>query len=658
MSDRIETDRVTLGILKSHFVAAAESMCHTLERTAHSTFIKESADYSAAIATPAGEIFAFPRNLGVTSFVGLNLATALSAFDDYEPGDIVITNDPYATDGLASHLPDIHMLKPVFAEGEIVAVAWCFIHCSDVGGLVPASISPDAYDISQEGMRIPPRKLYRAGELDREFLDLFLANCRTPEENWGDFKAMIASLGTAERRVHELVAKYGRDVIVRASEDVLTWTEQSVREQITTLPDGDFTFADYIDSDSDGLPVRIQVTLRIRGDEIVLDYDGTDPQVGNAYNVPAFGPRHPFLCQGLINFFLSHDPSMPVTGGVVRPLTNRTRPGTVVSPLFPAAVGVRYATAHRIYNVVLGALAGAVPDRVPAAGAGQAAIVAMSVPDPETGRRRVSVLQPMFGGGGATHRTDGVAGADSCAGYLKNTPIESMETTVPVLARRYELVPDSAGAGARRGGWGARFDFEVLRPDTIVTARGMERTRFAPWGAHGGQAASLTSSVVNEGTPGERRLGRIGVLHLDRGDTVGIQASGGGGYGDPLDRDPEAVREDVLTGLLAPARATEDYGVVLDGTTVDAEATVRERARRRKATPGFDLGRERTEHERLWPEETAALVARRLLTCPAALRPVLKRELHRLAREQDAPLTPEQVDTTLAGPEGNVAGTP
>ena len=625
------------------FVAIAEGMGYTLERTSHTTFIKESADFVTAVATPGGEFFCYPRTIGVSSFLGLDMTPTLRQFTDYAPGDVIITNDPYATSGLATHLPDIHLYKPVFVGDTLLCFAWCFIHCSDVGGLAPASISPRAYDIQQEGFRIPPRKLLRAGDLDEEFLALFLANCRIPEQNWGDLKAMLAALNTAESRMQGLAAKFGLETVTQGMADMLDWSERRVRDLIRTIPDGDYAFADYLDDDLNGSPLRLAVTLRVHDDAIELDYTGTDPQINGAFNLPAFGERHPFLLQGLINFMLSEDPHIPLTGGIVRPLRVTAPRGSLVNPTYPAAVGVRYATVIRLYNVLLGALAQAVPERSPAAGAGQAAMVVLSAPDTTSGKRDVTVLEPMFGGGGATRRGDGPAGIDSCAGFLKNTPVESMESHIPVLAERYELLPDSAGAGEQRGGWGVRFDFRILQPESIVTARGIERTRFEPWGLGGGKASGKTRTFVNPDTAEEREIGRIDVLHLEPGDVVSIQNSGGGGYGEPLARDPDLVAADVRSGLLSPAAALRQYGVVMANGAPDLEATLCERAIRqdRAGEIRMDLGPSRRAYEAIWTPALSSALATFLLTLPPPMRAYAKREIHRRIDGLDQPIAPE-----------------
>lgn len=652
----MRTDPVTLEILKNYFVAIAEGMAYTLERTAHTTFVKESADFTTAVATPGGEFFCFPRSIGVSSFLGLNMKAAIEAVRDYEPGDIVITNDPFATQGLATHLPDFHMFKPVFEDGEILCFAWAFIHCSDVGGLVPASISPRATDLQQEGLRIPPRKLYRAGELNQDLVEIILANCRIPEQNWGDMKAMVAALNTAENRIHEMAVRFGGKVVADGAEDLLDWAEERTRKVFAAIPDGEYSFSDYLDDAMDDVPIRLALTLKVHGDEITIDYSDTDPQVNAAFNLPAFGPRHPFLAQGLINYVFSQDPGVQLNGAVMRPITIVAPKGTLVNPLFPAAVGVRAATTIRLYGVVLGALAQAAPGTTPAVGCGQACIVVMSVPDMKTGQRRVTVLEPFNGGGAATSRDDGVAAMDSANGSLKNTPVESIEMHIPVLIERYELLPDSAGAGEHRGGWGLRFDFRVLAPSSVLTARGMERVRFEPWGIAGGTAAGRTVAILNPDTPEEQNLGKIDVLHLSPGDVVSMRATGGGGYGDPFDRDPVRVAVDVEEGLLPERRAAELYGVVMNEGRLDDDATSALRDDLRAArgpAPGqsqIDVGPARRRYEAVWTPEASTALAHLLRTLPLGLQSYVKAKVHRHVdeREDGGPLTAEAVRSLCA----------
>jgi N-methylhydantoinase B len=646
----MRTDPVTLEILKNYFVAIAEGMAYTLERTAHTTFVKESADFTTAVATPEGEFFCFPRSIGVSSFLGLNMKAAIDALPEYAPGDIVITNDPYSTQGLATHLPDFHMFKPIYDGDEIMCFAWCFIHCSDVGGLVPASISPRAVDMQQEGLRVPPRKLYSAGVLNEDLVEIILANCRIPEQNWGDMKAMIAALNTAEKRLHEVVAKFGGETVRGAASDLLDWTEERTRNVFASIPDGEYSFSDYLDDAMDGVPIRLALRLQVEGDTITIDYSDTDPQVDAAFNLPAFGPRHPFLAQGLINFVFSQDPGIQLNGAVMRPITIVAPEGTLVNPAYPAAVGVRAAVTIRLYGVVLGALAQAVPGVTPAAGCGQACIVVMSAPDMRTGLRQVTVLEPFNGGGGATGRDDGVAGMDSANGSLKNTPVESIEMHIPVLVERYELLPESAGPGQQRGGWGVQFDFRVLSPNSVLTARGMERVRFEPWGAAGGRAAGRTVALKNPDTPRGENLGKIDVLQLAPGDVVSMRATGGGGYGDPFLRDPDRVATDVREGLLSERSAAELYGVVLYEGVVQAKATDALRSQHLNGdTPrwvAIDVGPSRREYERVWTPEASSALAHLLRGLPRGLQTHVKRSVHGAAG--DVPLSRADVEGLFA----------
>lgn len=630
-----------LDIFRSHFTGVAERMAHTLVRTAYTTFVKESSDYATGLATKEGEFFGYPRRMGVSGFLGLNLGKTIAQMMDAKDGDVYITNDAYSTDGLSTHLPDVHMIAPVFVGGELVCYAWAFINCSDVGGLVAASISPTAYDVQQEGLRLPPTKLISCGETDEAILRIITANTRTPEANWGDFKAMLAALETGRRGVAALVGRFGRATVDEAIYQVLDWTEAKARAVLRSIPDGEYAFEDYLDDDGDGLPIRLAVKVRVSEDSVVLDYTGTDPQVQAAFNLPAFGERHPLLAIGLINFIITEDPTIPVTGAIVRPIRAVAPHGSVVNPAFPAAIGVRYATVIRLYNVVLGALAQAIPERVPAAGVGQGCMVVLSAPDRATGMRQVGVLEPFKGGGGATAKTSGVSGTDPEGGDLKNTPVESLELHLPAIVERYELCPDSAGAGRNRGGWGTWFEFRVKEPETVITARGMERFRFRPWGLAGGRAARLRNSAwVRTADGQERDLGRIDVLRAQPGDVVRFISTGGGGYGDPLTREAEAVEADVRSGLLSAELARQDYGVVLTAEgRVDEAATgaARDIARLNRTDDVLiDVGPERRNYESVWPPAMSDYLAQALMGMPVSCRQYVKRHIHRSFQETGA----------------------
>ncbi|QGH36159.1 hydantoinase B/oxoprolinase family protein [Gracilibacillus salitolerans] len=620
----MRTDPANLEIMRSYFHAIASSMGHVIERTSYTTFVKESADFATALASPEGDFYVYPRSVGVTIFLGLSLKKTLESCGPLEKGDIVITNDPYTTNGLASHLPDVHIIKPIFAGDTLISYAWSFVHCSDVGGLVPASISPTASDIHQEGLRIPPVKIYRKGTLNTDIKLMLDANSRVPHLNYGDINAMVAAVNTAENRLMNMVDKFGVQNMEFAIQDLLDQSETRTRKVIEQIPDGTYSFHDYLDDDMlTEHPIRLAVDLTIDGNSIDIDLSRCDPQVKSAFNLVTNGSRHSFLLQGLINFIISEDPHIPVNGGILNPVTIHIPKGTIVNPEYPASVGVRHSITMRMYSTVLGALAKAIPDKIPAAGAGQAAIVVLSTQEEASGARNVAVVEPLGGGGGGHHDFDGIDGIDHSSGFLKNTPIESLEQHIDTLVHRYELIPNTAGSGQSRGGHAIQLDFEIRRPDSIVTARGMERLKFQPWGLFGGEAGSLGGVVLNPDTPNEKQLAKINVLTPKVGDVVSIRTASGGGWGLPQKRDPELVLREVEMGLISVEKAQRNYGVILetDGSSntliINQEKTAQLRDQfLQKRTNEIDLGSNREQFEQHWPEVVMDQLIEKLHTLP------------------------------------------
>jgi N-methylhydantoinase B len=651
-------DALTVEILRNYLQGAVEEMAYVVERTAYTTFVKETADFTCGLLTPLGEFFAYPIELGVASFGGISYAHTLESVGPLESGDVVITNDPYGSAAAATHLPDIHLIRPIFWDGRLVAYGAGFLHSSDVGGMVPASISPRASEIFQEGLRLPPKKLFVRGAVNRDLLDVILANCRIPEQNWGDLQALVAGLTTGERRMHELIRRFGPDTVDKAMDDLIDYAARKVEALIRRMPAGRYEFSDYIEDDVvTDIPIRLKVALIIGDGEIHLDFTGSDVQVGSALNVPTAGRVHPFMSIALVNYFVTRDRTIPLNAGVLRRVRMTLPEGSVVNPKFPAACGVRYATVLRIYDAALGALARAVPAHIPAASGGQGCMVALSLPDPEAGRRHVTVIEPMIGGGGGRPGRDGVDGCDASLGFLKTTPAETLEAEVPIVVRRFHLVPDSAGPGRFRGGFAVRLDFQVFRPEGLVTARGMERLRFAPWGVAGGTAGATGSVMLNPGTAGERPLPKIDVLALEPGDVLSVRTPGGGGHGDRFQRPPAAVLADVAAGLVSPEHARDAYGVVIAGERVDETATAALRSDRRGEAPlsempsgetmdaQFDFGPARREHERRWPPALQDAFIALLMSLPAPYRAYVRRTLYVRAEALAAqrPVTPEDV---------------
>ncbi|MCG8546910.1 MAG: hydantoinase B/oxoprolinase family protein [Alphaproteobacteria bacterium] len=654
-------DKVTLGILDHYFRAAVEAAGFALKRTAHTTFIKESNDFTTGLVTPGGEHFAYPVAIGAQSYVGIDFSHFIESLAPWNEGDIGVANCPYLTKGVSTHLPDYHLIKPIFARGRLVAFAWAFIHSSDMGGIVAGSILPSAYEIFQEGIRIPPKKLFSAGVVQEDVRSFLLSNVRIPEKNWGDLNAVAAALGTTEQRVHQAVSKWGLQTVEAGRDALIDYAEERARAIISEIPDGEYVYQDYLEDDvvSD-MPVRVKIRLTKDGhDGLHLDFTGSDPQVGAAFNIVSAG-RHPFLCGALLSYLRTVEPSIPVNGGLIRPIRFTAPEGSVVNATFPAAVGVRYAVTMLVYNTVQGLIAQAHAGATAAAGPGQTTILAISLMDSASGRRHVAVVQPMIGGSGGRRAGDGVDGNDFSQGSLANTPAESIENEIPVLIREYSIVPDSGGPGKFRGGMAVRLDFQVFHPDTIVTARGMGRFRFQPWGLYGGRAGATGDCWVNPGAADQKRTGKIDVIRMEAGDTFSFRTPGGGGYGDPLERNPDAVLADVEDGVLSREGARRDYGVVITDGKVDTLATSTERVQSKEGRPAssgssetgpgdpdpFDVGPARKSHEEVFSMELSDALAAYLFTLPPGLRYYAKQKMFAGIRQLasgGAKITPAQL---------------
>jgi N-methylhydantoinase B len=628
-------DPVTLQVLRNHAQAAADSMAYTLFRTAHSTFVKETEDFTTGLTTPEGMTFASPRDLGATWFIGLDYANAIKLVADYKPGDVCITNDPYSG-FVCTHTPDLHMWRPIFWGDELVAFAVGHIHNTDVGGAVPASLSRALTEVHQEGIRIPPAKLYKEGVLDETLLTVMLTNVRMPDQNWGDLKAQVAAMATGERKVHEMIRRFGLDVFRQGVRDLLDQGDRQARAVIRSIPDGDYFFADYLDEDAPGgAPVRLALNLQIRGEEAVLDFSGSDPQLQSSLNVPTGGAeRHILLMVGYNYCLYTLDPTIPLNGGIVRPARCVIPEGTVLNPQFPAAVGMRSLTCVRLQGVVMGAFQKALPDRLPAGPSGGGAMMNVKTVDDVTGRLIMASIDPITGGAGGSSAGDGTDGSGANNSFLKNTPVEINEIEVPIRILRYGLVPDSGGPGRYRGGLATCLEFQVFTPNTVVTARNRDRTRFAAWGAAGGQPGMTSEFWRNQHQPHAINLGNTDVVTLDPGDVIRVTSAGAAGWGDPLLRDPEAVAFDAAQGKVSAEMAAKQYGVALVDGKVDPTGTAKLRAAMPPAAnEPFAYNGNRVEFEKVWTLRNYATLTELLGRLPVHWRYFVKREVFdRVAR--------------------------
>jgi N-methylhydantoinase B len=625
------TDPIALEIFLHKATAITEEMALTLQRTARTTYVKEAGDYGCALARPDGRFFAYPRVLGVSGFLDSDVGPTLSRVKDLEPGDVVLTNHAYDSEGLSTHMPDLHLVRPIFHQGRIVAHAWNFIHSADIGGGVPSSISPRFSETFHEGFQIPPIKLVKAGVLNADLLTLYRANCRVPEVNFGDIKAMLAALLVGERRVLELCATMGADAFVQAQAGLVAYAASKALSVQKTIPDGTHAFWDFLDDDyNSSIPVRVRCQLTAKNGEIHLDFTGSDPQVPAAYNIPTGGKRHPWLTLKLMHFIYSADNSVPLNHGLFEHITVEAPRGTIVNPEAPAAVGIRSATAIRLNEALVGALNTARPGLMPAPSGG-IMIPAVLVEQDVSGQRRVMVLQSLVGGTGARPGADGVDGRDSSLANQRNTPMEKTEEEAAALITEYALRPDSGGAGEFRGGTGVVFSVRIAEAGSAVLGRGMERFVFRPWGMAGGQPGATARVVLNPGTPNERDLGKLDIFHPKPGDVVAIMTPGGGGYGDPLKRAPERVAADVAEGYVSTSAALAEYGVVLlPDLTVDQAATQATRQRlaaTRGAPENFAFGPERTAWESVFTDAAMNRMVALLLRLPPAARTARRQEI-------------------------------
>ncbi|MDQ7908026.1 hydantoinase B/oxoprolinase family protein [Phytohabitans sp. ZYX-F-186] len=643
-------------VLANLFQAIVDDMAAMTLRSAYTTFVKETEDFGTGLITVDGDLVAYPGSLGAKTAMGVPLAAGVDPRYGWEEGDILITNDPYFTEGMVTHLNDMYVFKPVFAGGELVCFSWGFIHCTDVGGAVPGSITFHSHEIYQEGLRLRPVKLYKRGVLNEDVRHIFEDNCRIPVDNWGDISALIAAVNSGEKRVLGLVDKYGREAVTRAMSATIDTTERLARSALRRIPAGEYRFTEFFEDDYvSGVPVKIEVCLRTAGDgSVTLDFTGSDPKVRSALNLAAGGqPHHPFLCRAIINFVGTFAPGIRLNVGILRCVDLVLPPGSVVDAPEPSACGLRIGTVLKVHDAVLGCLAQALPESVPAAGAGQVVITYVSTSD--LGRAgRVVVANPVQGGSGGGPAMDGVSGADRPVAFLKNVPVEVLEAEAPVRVRRFGLRPDSEGPGQFRGGFGIRFDVELTAPNATLVMRGQDRHVFNPWGVHGGHAGSNAGCFSTTG--GEPvYLGKTNLHRPALGETISIFGAGGGGYGDPLDRDPARVLADHVNGFVCAERARECYGVVLVDEAVDEDATalLRDLMRAERGERGWvDLGAARRD----WQERNglaSRLVTEWVWSLPPAVRTDAKVfAFQGLAKLGDGPYTEQDVRSVLASAGG------
>jgi N-methylhydantoinase B len=553
-------DPITAQVIRHVLTAAAREMGVTLRRTSCSPIFNEGNDYSCAIFDARGQLVAhgefLPIHLGSLSF---SVTAAREAFADegLERGDTVVMNDPYRG---GSHLPDVTMVSPIFHAGELVAYAANRAHHLDIGGAVPGSFFPSARDNLQEGLRISPVKLFRAGERDTDLLRLIIENSRLPGQMRIDLESQVSANRTAIERVGALIERHGRDTVQTTMRELLDHSERRMRTVIARWPDGEYAASDWLDNDGiSDRPLEVRVTVRVRGDGVEVDFSGGASQAEGPVNC-VLGYTHSGVYMTLQ---AATDPDIPPNAGCYRPIAIVAPPGSLVNPRFPAPCTGGNETVFVISAAIFRALAQIPGARVMACDQGSSNNLLISGSDPRDGRRYVLYEYPE-GGWGANAERDGPSAVYSIAGNTWNVPVEVVERRFPVRVERYELRQDSGGPGRRRGGLGIRREHRLLDHDAEVSILG-DRVRVPPWGAHGGgdgaPAGYLLLRDGEEPRPLAPELGSKATgVQLRAGDVVVQLTAGGGGWGDPRERDRRLLARDVRLGYVSPEAAARDYG--------------------------------------------------------------------------------------------------
>ncbi|NKE44107.1 hydantoinase B/oxoprolinase family protein [Roseomonas frigidaquae] len=581
----MSVNAVTIEIIKGALRSAQAECEALLERTAMSPVIREKQDYFIGFYGADGRLVTGTK----LPLFGDVLRPILDRFPAAEirPGDIFWYNDCYASRGGVSHTSDQVFATPVFVDGDLVAFAQSWAHFRDIGGAWPGSNTPGTESIFQEGIIVPPVRLYREGELNTDLFETFVRNSRFPQHARGDTRALTAAVRLGEKRLGELFARFGTEVFLGAVEAMIDQSSRVFRRRLAELfpPGHSWRFADRVDGDGKGGgPFTVRFTLESREDGFTLDTTESDAQAKGPINF-LMNPTVPNTVFGL--YLLRDEPGLMMNEGLLRAISDvRTKDGTIIQPAFPAPLGQRSNTLARVISSCLGLIAQATEGESPAASSIYT-IYTLTGRQPSDGS-----LFYKSGGHGTGQGARPFADGLDVIYYVaqQNYPIEFLETDMPVRIRTYAIRADSGGPGRWRGGCGMVREMEVLVDGAVLNTR-MDNVENPPWGVKGGESGRPGRFLLNPGTPGERELPRLAQgIPVQRGDVVRMESTGGGGWGHPFDREAWRVRQDVRGGFVSVEAARADYGVVLrDGPDreVDEDATAALRAQRADNTALF-----------------------------------------------------------------------
>ena len=555
-------DPISLEILWRRLISVVDEADGAVARTAFSSLLRDAHDYTCMFTDKKGRelaqgSFATPGQSGAMALGIKNLVNKLP-LDEYKPGDAFITNDPWA---LAGHLNDICVMSPIFYKDSVTAFTACVFHHSDIGGRV----SSDNHDVYEDGLFIPLVKLYDGGILNEAVMEMIRWNVRTPDEVTGDIRSQIAANHVCEEKIIQMLDEYEMDSLDDLADEIIGRTEDSMRAAIQKVPDGIYKAEGIVEQMAGKADVIIKVSVEVRGSDITVDLDGSSPQVDWGGNV-VYNFTFAYVHMAMKSMF---DPDIPNNDGCAAPITLKAPEGSVVNCNFPAAVAARMQIGHFLTEIIYRAMAEALPDRVIAGSGGTPATMNVFYGRRNNGSPWHSVI--IRGGGmGASAMNDGYYDFIFPANGA-NTPVEIFESDTPLIVEKRELLTDSGGPGKMKGGLGRRVvfkapsdDYAPLPPVNLGIQSG--RYRYPPEGLFGGKDGSRAQFLINE-KPGNP----YGLTQFGPGDEVIIDVAGGGGYGNPFERDVELVESDVANGYVSVEKAKEDYGVVIDPKTMTSE---------------------------------------------------------------------------------------
>ena len=567
MTDK-KWDPIQFELLRNAVISIADEMALTIVRTTYSGVLRDNMDFSTAFCDPAGNLVAqgltLPGHLGS---IPTALAAVINRFGDVmKPDDLFCLNDPYQG---GMHLPDIFIFKPIFYNGKRIAFAATICHHTDVGGRVAGSNASDSTEIYQEGLRIPPMYMFEQGKRNETLFNLIEANVRVPVKVFGDIRAQLAACNIAERQFLELVDEHGVNIMSKFLLDFVDYAERVTKSALLELPDGEWSFEDWIDDDGVdvGHPIRLFIKFNKKGDRLFADWTGTSEQVKGAINNTLSFTKAATYCG--VKCILPND--VPANEGFFRCIEVTAPPGTIANGVLPAACAARGLTGFRMVDCVLGALAMMLPNKVMAASDG--GNTGISIGGYDSDRNPFIYVDFACGTWGARPWADGLSGNSNLFANMATQSIEVCEAENPVEILAYEFVPDKAGAGKFRGGTPYRRDYKLLEIEAVLQVRS-DRKVFRPYGLYGGNPGVSSSNIMNPGKD-NRLLGSKLTTTMYSGEVLRHELAGGGGWGDPLERNPEKVLRDVRNELVSMNSAREDYGVViqLDSWSVDYNAT-------------------------------------------------------------------------------------